>query len=265
MGGCVVSVVCVCALRSLRRRSARSAVLARARPAPRGFAVFAVARRLGDAEFGLVRVRRLVQIDVARPLGDAARLEQAHEARGLLGAAGRRVAALEGTIRVDGVRIPALDVLVAPGRHARRDDDVEAPGRVGEGVRLQEPQRAVDARRLVAVDAAGDQDGRLGAVPVLGFHGVDRVRDGSIVSDFTVFDDVEGRAQRVEGLDDVVLVAARLDALAAPLRDLRRAPLGSRLADVVGARRGVGRHEHRRQRRAHARIKGLKNQPPSAR
>lgn len=55
----------------------------------------------------------LVEIDVARPLLDVARQQQAHEVRCLLASAVVRRVTVERTIRVDGVRVPDYGEWVA--------------------------------------------------------------------------------------------------------------------------------------------------------
>eukprot|EP00315_Gephyrocapsa_oceanica_P010319 CAMPEP_0185288988 /NCGR_PEP_ID=MMETSP1363-20130426/3682_1 /TAXON_ID=38817 /ORGANISM="Gephyrocapsa oceanica, Strain RCC1303" /LENGTH=289 /DNA_ID=CAMNT_0027884869 /DNA_START=231 /DNA_END=1101 /DNA_ORIENTATION=- len=123
----------------------------------------AVARRLCRPELGLVGVGRLVQVDVAQEsaVPSSERLEVREKSSRLLrgrlgveGPAGHDLALrVEAAVRVDRLRVPALDRLVAPRAHARDDEQVEALAVRG-GRALEEEQCALHARRLVAVHSA---------------------------------------------------------------------------------------------------------------
>eukprot|EP00964_Phaeocystis_antarctica_P006075 scaffold3318_cov75-Phaeocystis_antarctica.AAC.4 len=118
--------------------------------------------RLGRPELALVRVGRLVQVDVARPLLDLKRRQQRQQRATLLGgrlrverAARHHLAVwVEGAVRVDRLRVPPLHRLVSPRADTGHDQQVE-DGAVRRARRLQEEQRALDAACLVSVHAAG--------------------------------------------------------------------------------------------------------------
>lgn len=120
------------------------------------FVFDAIARGLGWSEFGLVSVCRLVEVDVARPPLDAQRSDQTHQ-RGCLFSVGFGGLRTKRAVRVDRRSVPALDVLVPPGAHTGRDQNVHL-ARVRRR-RLTQPQEgALDARGFVAMHSAGEQN-----------------------------------------------------------------------------------------------------------
>ncbi len=111
----------------------------------------AVAGGEGRAELGLIAVGGLVEIDVEEeaPLEAS---DQPDQRGGLLGGG----VVDEGAVGVDGLGVPAVDHLIAPGAHAGGDEEVD-PVEVGRRPGGEEGERTLNAARLVAVDPAGDQ------------------------------------------------------------------------------------------------------------
>ena len=129
----------------------------------------AVACRLGRTELAVVGVGGLVQIDVHV---DPAALSghAGHRERRLGGGAAR----FELPIRIQRVRVPAIDGLVAPWADARKHEQVERVRMAAELV-LEPLQRALHAAGLVTVNAAGDQHHRSIGVPGAAAHGIERI------------------------------------------------------------------------------------------
>ena len=184
---------------------------------PSGVVRLAVARGQRRAEFGLVGVGGFVQVDMHEHLV-AQRRDQAHQRRRLL----RRAVLAERTVRVDRVRVPAMDAFVRPRADARHDQQVDAPGVVG-AMLFDELQRAVHAAGFVAVHAAGHEDRRQRLVPVAR---TDReLREGFIaVVQAAVLADVETRTQAIDARDDVVGVTAMAHLGGEPVPVSRRRP-----------------------------------------
>ena len=154
-----------------------------------GLERLAVARGERGAELGLVGVGRLVQIDVQEE-ASAQRRDEAQQRRGLLGGA----PLAERAIRIDGVRVPAMDPLVSPRAHARHHDHVDRARVVGRAP-LDELQRAVHAARLVAVHAARHEHDRADHRASSAAHREQTVAIRRIV-ELTVLCDIEARRQR---------------------------------------------------------------------
>src|SRR5207342_1730264 len=107
---------------------------------------------------------------------------------------------------IDGVRVPAMDVLVGPRADARNDHQVDLARMVG-AVALEELQGTVHAAGLITVHATGDEDGRQRVVPVARTHDDQRIGIGGVV-EAAVFGDVETLAQAIDPREHVVGIAA---------------------------------------------------------
>mmetsp|Transcript_13368 Transcript_13368/g.31522 ORF Transcript_13368/g.31522 Transcript_13368/m.31522 type:complete len:383 (+) Transcript_13368:195-1343(+) len=202
----------------------------------------AVARRLGRPELALVRVGRLVQVDVARPLLDLKRRQQRQQRATLLGgrlgverAAGHHLAVwVEGAVRVDRLRVPPLHRLVSPRADTGHDQQVE-DGAVRRARRLQEEQRALDAACLVSVHAAGHQRSRLVHIPIAALDSVERVAARVVRQRTVVQNLVLGPlTQRVKLCHHLLLVRTVQHPLGQPLLALVHAPRLAMRANVVG-------------------------------
>mmetsp|Transcript_13882 Transcript_13882/g.25285 ORF Transcript_13882/g.25285 Transcript_13882/m.25285 type:complete len:244 (+) Transcript_13882:508-1239(+) len=124
-----------------------------------GLVLDPVPRRFGRPEFRFICISRLVQVHVAEPLLHAERLQVGNQVAGLVGRGLRVEAAagdhlslwIERAVRVDRICVPSLDCLVAPRRHARRNNDVELFCKLRRHC-AKEEDCALDPRSLVAVD-----------------------------------------------------------------------------------------------------------------
>ncbi|KAG1172668.1 hypothetical protein G6F35_016839 [Rhizopus arrhizus] len=147
----------------------------------------------------MVAVGGLVQVQVHQQ----ARLalgHPAHQRGGFLDLA----AVTEAAVRVDGIRVPALDALVAPRTDARRHDQVQ-PAQVTLGLLFQELQGAMHDAGLVAMHAAGDQRGRQCRVPVMVDHREQRIVVRGVVQ-LAVLDHIEDAViQALEGGHHIVV------------------------------------------------------------
>jgi len=161
-------------------------------------AVTGAARRV---ELVQVAVGGLVQVQVHADVGLALG-HPAHQRGGLLDQA----AVTEAAVRVDRIRVPALDALVAPGTDARRHDQVH-PAQVALGPFFEELQGAMHAAGLIPMHAAGDQGGRQRRVPDVVDHGKQRVVVRGIV-ELAVLDHVETVVQALQGGHHIIVVAA---------------------------------------------------------
>ena len=86
-----------------------------------GLGRLAVARGEGGAVFAFIGIGRLVQIDMEQE-ASAQRCDQAQQRRRLRGG----TAFLEGAVRVDGIRVPAMNALVGPGAHAGHREQIDS-------------------------------------------------------------------------------------------------------------------------------------------
>lgn len=189
----------------------------------------AVAGAAGRIELLQVAVGSLVQVQVHQQVRLALG-HPAHQRGGFLDLA----AVTEAAVGVDGIRIPALDTLVAPRADARRHDQVQ-PAQVTLGLLFQELQGTVDAAGLVAMHATGDQRGRQCRVPVVVDHGKQRVMVRRIVQ-LAVLDHIEAVVQALKGGHHVVVIAALALLAGPPLCAFRVAPGLSGGADRVELR-----------------------------
>src|SRR5690606_4309840 len=166
-----------------------------------GLERLAVASGEGGTEFGFVRVGRLVQVDVHQdaiaPWGD-----KSHQRGGLLGVC----AVTKRSIRIDRVRIPTIDPLVAPRAHARRDQQIDTRRKTFR-MPFHEPESALHAARLVAVHAPNDQCDRKVVAPVPSTYCIQRIAIRRIV-ELSVRRDVEACRKLLNSALDVVSIAA---------------------------------------------------------
>ncbi len=196
-----------------------------------GLEWLAVARGQRRAELGFIGVRGFVQVDMHHDAAAQGRDQCDQRSR-----FGRRAVGHERTVRIDRLGVPALDALVAPRADAGHDQQIGAPGVFGRAG-LQELQRALHAAGFVTVDAAGDQHRRQCGVPVAAAHGKQRVLVRGVL-ERAVPGHVEAAAQRLDGRQHVIGIAALRHLTSAPLRLLRCAPGLAGGAD--GIEGGVG-------------------------
>ena len=134
-----------------------------------------------------------MQIDVERkrPRSGATSRSSAADFRG--GTAFR-----ERAIRIDRIRVPAMNALVSPGAHARQHEQIDSLRIVGRAS-LEELQRAVHAARLVAVHAARHEHHREIVAPVATAHREQTIVIGWIV-ELAVLLDIEARSESLDAV-----------------------------------------------------------------
>ena len=192
-----------------------------------GLMRLAVAGGQRRAELGLVGIGGFVQVDVHQHAVAQWR-DQAHQRRRLR----RRAVVAERAVRVERIRVPAVDALVAPRADARCHDQVD-PARIVRRMPVEELQRAVHAAGLVAVHAAGHQHAGKLVAPAAAADREQRVAVGRVIES-AVLRHVEARAQGLDRAQHVRFVAALHGLSRPPGGDFPSPPGTSGCADRIG-------------------------------
>ena len=191
----------------------------------------AVARRQCRAELGLVGIGSFVQVDMQEHALTHGR-DQAHQRCRFLG----RTVLAKGTVRIDCLRVPAMDALVGPRAHTRRDEQVD-PARIARRVLLGKLQGAMHTTGLVTMHSAGHQHAGQGIVPIAAAQRQQRVAIGRIVQ-LAVLDHIETRPQPLDHAQHLVRITALAALARTPQCALRLAPGLTRSADWVSGWHG---------------------------